>query len=329
MIQTEQVSLSNRERYAGMLEASLVADSLALAPHWIYDQGEITEQFGRIADLHAPPAGGYHAGKVLGAQTHYGDQELVLMESLEACAGNFVMEDFARRWRQFWGESSSYRDHATKDTLAHLEVGDGLTQAGSDSTELGGPGRIAPLLLALRQEETPTIIAAVRAQTAMTHASPLALDAAEFIARTVFLLLRGVSIASALRMTTTVAFRALPAADYLQKAESVAQLPTPEAVESLGQSCPLQKALPAAFAILLQHGDSLETALIENVMAGGDSAARGLVLGTLLGAAHGQRAIPQRWIEALQARSKIGSFLRIVGIGEALTQPLPDLSGRC
>jgi len=320
--------LSLRERHAGLLAATLAADSLALAPHWIYDQDELEEKFGRVTDLQAPRADGYHAGKLLGAQTHYGDQVLVLMESLEACGGNFVMDDFARRWREFWHESRAYRDHATKETLAHLEAGEGLTHAGSGSIELGGPGRIAPLLLALRGEDTPLVVGAVRAQTALTHASPLALDTAEFIARAVFLLLRGISIPSALRTTANLSFKALPAADYLQRAEAVANLPTAEAVEELGQSCPLDKALPAAFAILLRHGDDLETALIENVMAGGDSAARGLVLGTILGAAHGQRAIPLRWLEAMEARARIDSFLRTVGIGETLTVRLPDVAGR-
>jgi ADP-ribosylglycohydrolase len=313
---TNPSGLSVRERYAGLLEASLVADSLALAPHWIYDQDEIRERFDRVTDLLAPAPGGYHPGKGPGAQTHYGDQVLVLMESLDACGGNFVMEDFARRWREFWANSKAYCDHATKDTLAHLQAGEGLTHAGSSSTELGGPGRIAPLLLALREEETPTLIAAVRAQTALTHASPVALDAAEFIARAVFLLLRGVSIPSALRTTATAAYKALPATDYLQKAEAAAHLPTADAVKQLGQSCPLEKALPATFTILLQHGDSLETALVENVMAGGDSAARGLVLGILLGAAHGRGAIPPRWLEALQARDRVSLFLATVGLGE-------------
>jgi ADP-ribosylglycohydrolase len=310
-------ALSSRERYAGLLEASLAADALALGPHWIYDQAELAHKFGRPSELIQPAAGSYHAGKPLGAQTHYGDQVLVLMESLEATGGNFVMEDFARRWREFWATSTAYCDHATEETLAHLRSGQGLTQAGSGSTELGGPGRIAPLLLALREEETPTIVGAVRAQTALTHNSPLALDAAELLARTVLLLGRGVSIPTALRTSTAdVPYRALPATEYLQKAEEAARLPVAEAVLQLGQSCPLDKALPAVFAILLRHGDDLETALVENVAAGGDSAARGLALGMILGVAHGRRAVPRRWVESLRARGAIAGFLTAMGLGD-------------
>jgi len=298
-----------------MLYGALAGDSLTVPAHWNYEQADILSRFGRITELQPPPAEGYHPGKTRGAQTHYGDQTLILLESLEACGGNFVMEDFARRWRQFWDKSNAYRDHATKDTLAHLQEGVGLTRAGSDSTELGGAGRIAPLLLALREEDKPTIIAAVRAQTALTHAAPAVIDAAEFIAHTVFLLIRGVSISSALHMAAAMPYKALTVEPWLEHAEAVRDLPTAEVVIEMGQSCPLEKALPSVFAILLRHGDNLETALIENVMAGGDSAARALVLGMMLGAAQGRRAVPERWIQPLLARPQLEAFLKTVGLG--------------
>ena len=171
-----EAPLSLRERYTGLLFGSLVADALTLAAHWEYNQEKLLERWGRVTDFQAPAADGYHKGKELGAQTHYGDQALVLMESLEATGGNFVMEDFARRWRRFAEEAPAYKDHATKDTLVNLQKGLGLTRAGSDSTELGGSSRIAPLLVALRSEDAPVVIAAVRAQTALTHATPAVLD---------------------------------------------------------------------------------------------------------------------------------------------------------
>jgi ADP-ribosylglycohydrolase len=311
---TAEMPLSVRERYAGLLFGALIGDSLALGAHWIYDQAEIARRWRRVTELQAATPDGYHPGKERGAQTHYGDQTLVLLDSLEACGGNFVMDDFARRWRACWDESKFYRDHATKDTLAHLQEGLGLTRAGSDSTELGGPGRIAPLLAALRNEDQPTIIAAARAQTVLTHASPAAVDAAEFIARTVFILMRGVTVSSALQMAATLPYKALPAEDLLKRAQETQALSTAQAIEELGASCPLEKALPAVFAILLRHGDNFEAALVENVMAGGDSAARGLVLGTILGAAHGRRAIPARWSEPLLARQKVTGFLKTIGL---------------
>ena len=306
--------LSRRERYSGMLYGALIGDALALAAHWIYDPEEIARQWGKPTDFREPAPGSYHAGKLAGDQTHYGDQALVLMASLEDRGGNFVMEDFARRWREWAEASTAYHDHATKDTLAHLQEGLGLTRAGSDSTELGGAVRAVPVLAALREEDVPVILAAARAQTALTHA-PVVTEAAELLTQTVFLLMRGVSMRSALQGAVAFPYRTLPAENYLQRAVEKADLPVVQAVEELGASCDLAKALPSALAILWRHGDDLETALVQNVAAGGDSAARGMLLGALLGAAHGRRAFPARWIEALRARPQVESFLQTVGLG--------------
>ena len=46
--------ISEEDRLAGIVYGSLVADSLALGAHWIYDQEEIRAQFGRVTDLLAP-----------------------------------------------------------------------------------------------------------------------------------------------------------------------------------------------------------------------------------------------------------------------------------
>lgn len=315
-VQAVQTPLSLRERYAGLLYGALAADALALGAHWVYDQDELARRFGPVTDFATPAPDGYHAGKELGDQTHYGDQSLVLMSSLAACGGNFVMEDFATRWREFAEKSESYHDHATKQTLTHLQADPGLTRAGSDSTELGGACRIAPLLIALRHEDEPVILGAARAQTALTHATPAVMEAAEWIARTVALLLRGVSIPSAVRAAIGFPYKALPAEASLRRAEEMRPIPTLQAVKELGQSCDLDKAWPSVLLILLQHGDDLETALEENVRAGGDSAARGMVLGTLLGAAHGKRAVPERWIAPLRARRQAEEFLRLMELGE-------------
>ena len=47
--------------------------------------------------------------------------------------------------------------------------------------------------------------------------------------------------------------------------------------------------------LIAKYQDELKEALIENVMAGGDSAARGMVVGMILGAFHGYDGIPDEW----------------------------------
>ena len=94
------------------LRGALTADSLALAPHWIYNPSEIEQRFGKIDGLLEPAEGSYHAGQPKGGQTHLGYQTIVLFESLRDDS------DFSERLREFWAKSSSYRDHATRAFLA-------------------------------------------------------------------------------------------------------------------------------------------------------------------------------------------------------------------
>lgn len=68
-------------------------------------------------------------------------------------------------------------------------------------------------------------------------------------------------------------------------------------------------ALPAVLQLVLTHEDDLEQCLIENVMAGGDSAARGLAAGMILGARLGMDAIPARWLADLRQRKHIEQLL--------------------
>jgi ADP-ribosylglycohydrolase len=50
--------------------------------------------------------------------------------------------------------------------------------------------------------------------------------------------------------------------------------------------------------------------LIANANVGGDSAARGIVIGILLGAVHGEEAIPARWLATLRVLPRVRELLQ-------------------
>jgi ADP-ribosylglycohydrolase len=52
-------------------------------------------------------------------------------------------------------------------------------------------------------------------------------------------------------------------------------------------------AFPGAVHLIVKYQDNPRQGLIENVMAGGDSAARGLIAGMVFGAYAGMDAIPK------------------------------------
>lgn len=66
--------------------------------------------------------------------------------------------------------------------------------------------------------------------------------------------------------------------------------------------------------LIAKYEDRLEEGLIENVMAGGDSAGRGLLAGLVLGAWGGRSAIPERWLSGLAAAQEITRLLAQIQI---------------
>lgn len=295
--------------HTAMVLASFAADSLALGAHWIYDTAEIDRRFGRVEELVAPGADSYHKGKQRGALTHYGDQALVLLESV-AAAGSFSLEHFAAAWRQlFVAGYQGYVDKATAATLENLEHGLSLDQCGSRSSDLGGAARIAPLLFRYR-DDREALLAAVRRQTRLTHNNPATLAGAEFIAKLVLEVLAGTSPATAMEQALEEGVVDIDLDIRIRSALDSGGKESRSVIKQFGQVCGIAAALPGALHLVLRYPDDLKTALIENVMAGGDSAARGLVVGMILGAHLGREAIPENWLTAMIAYPRIVELLK-------------------
>ncbi len=81
----------------------------------------------------------------------------------------------------------------------------------------------------------------------------------------------------------------------------------------LSPACYIDHSFPAVLYLAARYPDDFEAALVANTNVGGDNCHRGAVLGALLGAALGYRAIPERWIQGLANRvdleMEIDSFI--------------------
>lgn len=295
-------------RARSMVLASLVADSFALGTHWIYDTTKIDQQFGRITTLLAPHEGTYHPTKNLGDLTHYGDQSLHLLEYLAAHKGQFKREEYGPAWQSFITEYKGYKDHATKQTLQNLADGHGFDSCGSASTDLGGPAIIAPLVYCYRKNLEP-LLEAVNALISLTHCGPGVVGGALFLAKSCYLILHGATPRQALTEALTKSTKSPELDLRLQHCLEPADADTRQQIKEFGQMCTIKAALPGAVYTVLQHENDLEEALIETVMAGGDSAARGMVVGMLLGAYQGPDKIPSRWLDKLTSHERIQTAL--------------------
>lgn len=299
------------DKAKAMVLASFVADSLALGAHWIYDVNDIDSRFGRVEHLLQPLKNSYHSAKELGEFTHYGDQTLVLLESLASKRG-FDLNDFAARWKALFNQYNGYVDKATRATLSNFAEGRGPAESGSSSTDFSGAARIAPLAYLYRDDEEG-LIRSSRAQTAMTHNNPLVLQDAEFLARVLLRILKGGKPVPAMVDVRDEFFRGTPMADRITQGIEAVSIPVRTAIQKFGQSCDTKGALPSVVQVIARHSNDVKEALVENVMAGGDSAARGMAIGAVLGASLGTEAIPADWLVSIKTTRRILDLLEKIG----------------
>ena len=289
-----------KNKKSGLLFGSYCADALSLGVHWIYDSQELAKKHGRVTEYKAPGADSYHPHKQAGDQGHVGDQSLCLLKFLTR-ERKWDPSNFMDDWLGMWPDYNDYVDGATKATLANVQNQTDKTQGGSDSVEIAGPARIAPLISFLANSPEIEVVKAAVEQTMLTHRSKEAEESATFLAKAGYRLIHGANLLDTLNET---------APEWaLKKANSVLSENAVDAIGKLGPACSISSALPAVLYLTIKHGSEIETAFIENAMAGGDNCARGLVLGMLLGATDGMASIPNHWVENVKAQTDLVDFL--------------------
>jgi len=304
-----------------MVFASFAGDALALGVHWIYDAGMIRRDFGRVEKYLTPAPGSYHEGKVKGELTHYGDQTLVLLRSL-ADEGEFDVNRYLEAWREFFKGYRGYIDRASRLSLKAFSSGRSPAEGGSDSDDLAGAVRITPLVYLYRDE--PEILdSAARAQTTMTHNNRETVSCARFFAAAAARVLQGSSPVDAVSAETRGKFRGSPIEKWVEDGMASRDTDTVEAISRFGQTCHTPEAFPGVIHLVTRYENDLEEALVQSVMAGGDSAARNMAAGMLLGAWLGEEGIPSSWLEELNAREEISALLARLPVRDGLSANEP------
>ncbi len=297
------------DKHKAMLLASFAADSLALGAHWIYDTDKLKADLGKVENYRDPLPGSYHATKTKGAFTHYGDQAFVLLQSISP-GEKFNLATFANNWQAKMRNYDGYLDNATKKTLTNFDEGNDENNSGSSSADLGGAARIAPLMYYYR-DDLDLVLSYVREQTAMTHNSSTALLSAEFLCRITWYVLHGKTPREAIEIALDSGTGDITLDLRIRNALEETEESTEVIIKKCGQACGAESGLPGVIHLATAYDTNLTNALVENVMAGGDSAARGLAAGMILGAHSGMQAIPQQWLDEMLAFSSITEQLQL------------------
>lgn len=292
----------------GAIYGALVADAFSLGGHWVYEPSEIKEKFPTL-DSFNDPMTEYHGQKKAGEFTHYGDQCMWLLESI-SLEKEFSLASFSSRWKAYMSEYAGYIDGASKTTLENLNAGKSALEAGSTSQDLSVVGRIAPLALLYCDAQKEFEDAAVL-QSKMTHDSRESIMATRFFSQLLYLVLQGYSPKnSVLAMLEEGHDEKINI--WIKTALASVEYDTTEAIKSCGQSCNVNGACPSALHLILKYENDYAQAMRENVYAGGDSAARGMVAGMILGAYNGLEKIPQEWISALSNKERIEQYIGVL-----------------
>lgn len=292
--------MMNRSKTEGALWGAFCADAYALGAHWVYDR-EAIDAAALDWKSHNRPLTTYHGDKDAGEFTHYGDQMLWLLESVARQKG-FDIDLYVRLWHRRMEQYKGYVDSASRATLAMLNEGAG--HAGS--RDLSAAGRFAPLLY-FYADDLKALLEAVAIESAFTHNNPYVEQSSLFFAEVAYHLLYEDDLEMLLHECAKEydeEIRYWIEAGVKSKAE-----PTSSAIAGFGQSCGVDSGFPGVIHLLLKYPDDYKNAIVENVKAGGDSAARGLIAGTLLGARNGVEAIPKTWIDHLKHVEEITAYM--------------------
>ncbi len=240
------------------------------------------------------------------------------------------------------GTTPGYLSGATKRTLAALDrepsaKGERRKNLAAAVNCLQPATRFVPLLYVIDNEDA--LAAAAVSAVYVTHNNRDPVKAADFLARALFRRVRGEDLVAALEGAAATTGDALiskwlrsaqakvkeandPASDLSKERfvddiaiTSMARLWDVGRSEPIrvGKASPTEGALPGALYIALRYEHSLEEALIANAGVGGDSAARGFLIGALLGSGAGAgegkaTSVPARWSNSLNEKARVASL---------------------
>ena len=322
-----------KNRLKGMVLGQFLGDAASLGVHWIYNTKDIESIYPNgLQGFEIPAEGHYHAGKLSGDLTHYGDAAWVLLEAL-AQETTFDAASFGAVFVEKMDPSKGYKgyfDAATRGTLEnfknHLEVSADPFgfQEGADDDQLATISSLAVFIAfyIVRNEGLPDdrseILEQVEALTRVRQNNDRAVAYNQAHARLLLELLAGRDIHSAFHhveeQLATDATLDLEVRRKLKEAFELKHKSTVEATELLGQSCPLICSFPSAVQATAKHNEDFQKAILETAQAGGDNAGRAALIGSWIGARLGADALPNEWTGKLNQSPQIFAILENWGL---------------
>ncbi len=292
---------------AHSLLGAFVADAASLGLHWLYD----VERIQHVTQTHhdsaafIPLNASYfegvsayfaHGNRQNGEFTQYGENLHLILKDLLAHDNRLNLERFQNTFSAHFGAGgtySGYIDRPTRGTLENIAK-EKLSPSGVDDDQLPALSRIAPVLFAYDQSDLmqDQIEAVIRVTNDNDEAVAYGFVFADLLDRIV----NEEDLGDALAAVTDSAHPDIQ--EKLKAALTTSETNSVIYGESTARACHLEMGVPLSFHIL-KHSRSYREAIETNIMAGGDSAGRSIIIGSVLGALHGLspvKGIPLSWV---------------------------------
>jgi ADP-ribosyl-[dinitrogen reductase] hydrolase len=216
---------------------------------------------------------------------------LALGEAILADGGEVKALSCARAFDAWMrGKPVDIGNTVRRNLIAFRRSGDPVAPLSEQDAGNGAAMRVLPVALATLGRDEIQVRAAVLAQAHVTHNSPASDAACEFLALALGDLVQGEPLRHVYRRRIVPFVAAYPQFRFRGRRR---ENPSGWIVETL-------QAVLQAF---LDTG-SFEDCLIDAVNRGGDADTTGAIAGMLAGALYGPKAIPARWLKALDPKMK-------------------------
>jgi ADP-ribosylglycohydrolase len=238
------------------------------------------------------------------ALTLYGKQIIWLLEYMKE-SNVYDPFIFAEIWQKKMSQYEGVLDQASKDSLRNLKSGRSCLGAGSGSHDFSIVGRHAPILFTLKGMDE--MLESVKFHNCLTHMTKETIDASKYIAEVTLAMIYNLDVEKTL--LERAKFYGKEVETEVEKAVALKDKPVNVALSTLGTDSHVQGALASTIYLLLNYHDDFETLLKVNLEAGGDSPARAMTAGMVIGARYGFQAIQPTWISDITSYQSIKTLI--------------------
>lgn len=318
------------QKQTAMVLGGFVADAASLGLHWLYDVERITEVGGTTPEFIEPNADHYenakkgafvHYGKTSGSLSHYGEMAFIMLKTLSETQNktDFRVRDFMSHFKKSFGPGGSWVGYIDKpigatlrnyddylsETAHHNDKGKDMPPCGAaNDMQLPAVCRLF-VLIGILGVRTNNITEKIERCIKLTNDNKWALAWGRTVSALQMASLLSDNVDVILQSAVNASPRDIQAT--ILEASQQTQANVNQIADNFGRACLLAQGIPVCLHIL-RHANSYTDAIRMNILAGGDSCGRAMVIGPLAGALFGvggANGIPLAWISKIHLNSEI------------------------